>query len=325
MRFRSHFFYGAVVLGFICVSCCGRLTGQQAESIAAQSPAPLLPEAPQPQVSVLPLDAQAPAQPQNPPSPGSQPAQTPDSQRSSSSQPAVTEEERKKQHEKAEEQLKQQESQRVMGIMAAFNTTRNPDAVPLSSAQKFKLYFRSVSDPWPFALTSVVAGIGQAENSNPTWGQGLKGYGKRFGAGYGDYAIGNLFGNAILTSLLHEDPRYFQKGTGSPLNRFLWAAASTVWCKRDKGTWGPNYANVGGNMIGAAIGRFYYPASGRTVGDTITDGFTVSAEGIVGAEVIEFWPDMVRRHRRKQAEKLARIQVQQTNKDTKQPSDAPKQ
>jgi hypothetical protein len=79
-----------------------------------------------------------------------------------------------------------------------------------------------------------------------------------------------------------------------------------VWCKRDKGGWGPNWANVGGNLIGAAIARTYYPASERTVGDTITDGLTVSAEGVVGAEVIEFWPDMVRHHQRKEAEKKAR-------------------
>jgi len=242
---------------------------------------------------------------QNPPPAANGSAQTSSSQQDSNAQIAATEAQRKK----AEEQLKQQEKQRVMGVMAAFNTTRNPDAVPLSSGQKFKLFFRSSTDPWPFLLTAVVAGIGQAENSNPTWGQGLKGYGKRYGAGYGDYFIGNLFGNAILTSALREDPRYFQKGTGSPLVRFLWAAGSTVWCKRDSGKWGPNYANVGGNMIGAAIGRFYYPASGRTVSDTITDGLTVSAEGIVGAEVIEFWPDMVRAHQRKKAEKLARAQA----------------
>jgi len=223
----------------------------------------------------------------------------------------------KSQHEKAEEQLKQQEKQRVMGVMATFNTTRNPDAVPLSSEQKFKLFFRSSIDPWPFLLTGVVAGIGQAENSNPTWGQGMQGYGKRYGAGYGDYFIGNLFGNAILTSLFREDPRYFQKGTGSRMKRFLWAAGSTVWCKRDNGKWGPNYANVGGNMIGAAIGRFYYPASGRTVGQTISDGLTVSAEGIVGAEVIEFWPDMVRAHRRRQAAKLAAAEKKATEEGTK--------
>ncbi|MGA2539719.1 MAG: hypothetical protein ABSF53_27170, partial [Terracidiphilus sp.] len=59
------------------------------------------------------------------------------------------------------------------------------------------------------------------------------------------------------------------------------------------------------------VARIYYPASERTVSDTITDGLTVSAEGIVGSEVIEFWPDMVRHYKRKKAEKLARQQAAQ--------------
>lgn len=225
---------------------------------------------------------------------------------SSSSQAGQQPPAQESQHQKAEEQLKQQESQRVAGIMATFNTTQNRDAVPLSPGQKFRLFFKSAFDPWPFGLTAVVAGVNQASDSDPEWGQGMQGYGKRYGAAYADYFIGNFFGNAVLPSLLHEDPRYFQKGSGSAMSRFLWAAASTVWCKRDSGGWGPNYANVGGNLIGAAIGRVYYPASERTAADTISDGLTVSAEGIVGAEVIEFWPSVVRHHQRKLAEKQAR-------------------
>jgi hypothetical protein len=251
------------------------------------------------------------------------PAPTPAQSSSSSSQspqkqPGAEETE----HQKAEEQLKEQETQRVAGIMATFNTTKNPDALPLSSGQKFRLFFKSAFDPWPFGLSAVVAGIGQAEDSTPEWGQGMEGYAKRFGAGYSDYFLGNFFGNAVLPSLLHEDPRYYQKGSGNAMKRVLWAAASTVWCKRDKGTWGPNWANVGGNLIGSAIGRVYYPASDRTVGGTISDGLTVSAEGVVGAEVIEFWPDLVRRHQRKQAEKQARaIDAAQGQKKEAKPDD----
>jgi hypothetical protein len=231
--------------------------------------------------------------------------ETPPQPSSASPQPQQQSTTQKTEHQKAEEQLKQQEAQRVAGIMAAFNTTRNPDAVPLSSGQKFRLFFRSAFDPWPFGLSSVVAGIGQADDSYPEWGQGTQGYAKRFGAAYSDYFLGNFFGNAALPSLLHEDPRYFQKGSGKPMSRVLWAASSTVWCKRDRGGWGPNWANVGGNLIGSAIARAYYPASYRTVSDTITDGLTVSVEGIVGAELIEFWPDLVRHHKRKEAEKQA--------------------
>jgi len=201
--------------------------------------------------------------------------------------------------------------------MAAFNTTQNREAAPLSTGQKFQLFFRSATDPWAYFLSAAGAGIDQADDSFPEYGQGAEGYGKRFGAAYADYFTGNFFGNAVLTSLLREDPRYFQKGTGSAVRRVLWAASGTVWCKRDRGTWGPNYANVFGNLIGSGISNVYYPESDRTVRGTIERGFTVTAQGIIGSEVIEFWPDIVRRHNRKQAEKLAR---QAAGKDGSGPS-----
>ena len=235
-----------------------------------------------------------------------QSSSSPDSSSQSGSQPAAQSPDARTRHDQAEQQLKQQEHQRVGGVMAAFNTTQNRDAVPLGSRQKFELFFKSETDPWPFLLSGIVAGIGQADGSYPTWGQGMQGYGKRFGAAYSDAFIGNFFGNAVLTSLLHEDPRFFQKTDGSAMSRTLWAASSTVWARRDNGKWGPNYANVGGNFIGAAIARVYYPPDERTVLDVINDGLIVSAEGIVGAEVIEWWPSIVRHHMRKMAEKHAR-------------------
>jgi hypothetical protein len=209
-------------------------------------------------------------------------------------------------HKKAQEQLEQQEHQRVMAVMATFNTTANKEAVRLSPGQKYQLFFKSATDPWPFMLAAFLAGVGQADDNLPEYGQGLQGYGKRLGANYTDYFVGNFLGNAVLSSLMHEDPRYFQKGTGSYTGRALWAAGGTVWCKRDDGGWGPNYANVLGNMMGAAVANLYYPQSDRTVGGTLERGVSVTAQAIIGSEVIEFWPDMVRHHRRKQAEKLAR-------------------
>lgn len=260
-----------------------------------------VPEAPQPQFEVAPLPGQQ----------DTSAAQKPATEGSSNSQTAPQQPDAdKNQRDLAAEQLKKEEKQRVFGVMATFNTTRNQDALPLSPKQKFQLFFKSSTDPWPFLLAGVVAGIGQADDSDSEWGQGVQGYAKRFGANYSDAFIGNFFGNAVLPSLMHEDPRYFQKGTGSRKVRFLWAASSTFWCKRDNGRWGPNYANVGGNLIGAAIARAYYPASERTAVDVIGDGLTVSLEGIVGAEVIEFWPDLVRHHKRMAAEKQARQAAQ---------------
>jgi hypothetical protein len=314
MRFCTLVFGPSIVLATAFLPY-PRLHAQQTDPASTFAlPAQSIPEAPTPQIEIgqtLESQAAQQTQPQTPaPAQPSQQTQTPapapdqssTSSSGSSQQPSPQETE----HQKAEEQLKQQETQRVAGIMATFNTTRNPDALPLSPGQKYRLFFKGALDPWAFGLTTFVAGIGQAEDSTPEWGGGMQGYGKRLGAGYADYFMGNFFGNAVLPSLLHEDPRYFQKGSGKPINRVMWAAASTVWCKRDKGGWGPNWANVGGNLIGSAIGRVYYPAVDRTVSGTISDGLTVSAEGILGAEVIEFWPDLVRYHQRKKAEKQAR-------------------
>jgi len=294
----------------------GNLSAQQTTSAPAASVSAVLPEAPQRFAqpdSALAEPQQAPATTAPEATPSQAPAapSTIGTQSSSSSKTSDQQSDAEKgQRETAAEQLKAQEKQRVLGVMATFNTTSDKNALPLSSRQKFQLFFKSETDPWPFFLASVVAGIGQADNSYPEWGQGMQGYGKRIGGAYTDAFIGNFFGNAVLTSMLHEDPRYFQKGTGTVFHRILWAASSTVWCRRDNGNWGPNYANVGGNLIGSAIARSYYPASERTVSDTITDGLTVSAEGIVGSEVIEFWPDIVRHHKKKQAEKQARQDAQ---------------
>jgi hypothetical protein len=332
MLLRLRLVFGTLATGLVLLSLPGRISGQQ----PASAPSAGLPDAPQSQPAVAtrasapqqaaPVGSQDVAQLRQDAAtaPGGQdfsssleqqstPAQAP-SPSTSSQAPAAQPPPAKTDREKAAEQLKEQEHQRVAGVMATFNTTRNRDALPLSPGQKFQLFVKSSTDPWPFLLAGVVAGIGQADDSPTEWGQGFQGYAKRFGGNYTDAFIGNFFGNAVLPVLIKEDPRYFQKGTGNPVGRILWAAGSTFWCRRDNGKWGPNYANVGGNMIGSAIARAYYPVSERDAYDTIMDGFTVSVEGIVGAEVIEFWPDLVRHHRRKQAEKLARREAQSNGK-----------
>jgi hypothetical protein len=193
------------------------------------------------------------------------------------------------------EDLKKEEKQRILGIMPEFNMMNNAQAPPLTSKQKFHLFWKSSTDPFVFLITGIDAGISQAEDDFPGYGQGVEGYFKRFGASYADTFDGNLWGNAILPVLLHEDPRYFRKGTGSVGGRIVHAALSTVWCRRDNGTWGPNYANVMGNIIGGGISNAYYPDSDRGVGLTFGRAFTVTAEGAIGAQLIEFWPDISRK------------------------------
>ncbi len=202
--------------------------------------------------------------------------------------------------ETSKDMLKQEEHQRILGVMPNFNTVETSGGVPsLSPSQKFHLMFKSSIDPFVFVADGFVAGLSQARNTNPGFGQGAEGYFKRFGASYLDTADGNLWGNAIFPIIFKEDPRYLRLGSGTFTHRFLYSAGTTIWCRRDNGSWGPNYANVLGNFVSGGISNAYYPAADRGFGQTVDGALTVTAEGIVGAEFVEFWPDISKRIFRK--------------------------
>lgn len=197
--------------------------------------------------------------------------------------------------EKADEQLKQEERQRILGVIPNFTTTNIQDAAPLTPRQKFHLAFKSASDPFQLFAAGLAAGVNQAENEFPGYGQGAEGYFKRVGASYADSADGVLWGTAIYPILLHEDPRYFRRGSGSFKSRFLYSVSTTVVTKNDNGTWGPNYANILGNLTAGGISNLYYPSSDRGFGLTMQGAVTVTAEGALGSLFVEFWPDISRK------------------------------
>lgn len=165
--------------------------------------------------------------------------------------------------EVAEEQIKEQEKQRVLGIVPNFYVSYIPDAAPLSSKQKFELAWRTTVDPVTFLLTGAIAGLQQANNSFPGYGQGAQGYAKRYGADYANVVTSTFIGNAILPSLLKQDPRYFYKGSGSTRSRILYAIANSVICKGDNGRWQPNYSDILGGLASGGISNLYYPARDR--------------------------------------------------------------
>jgi hypothetical protein len=245
-----------------------------------------LPDTPQPQFALAeaePPEQQTPAgQSQSAPQPAS--SATP-AQGSSSSLPAAQQPDAQKtQREKADEQIKEQEKQRTVGILPAFNVSYRSDAVSMTAGQKMKLAFRSSTDPVAFAAAFVVAGYREALDDDPGFGWGAEGYGKRSGAAYLDAFDGGIIGNGILPSILHQDPRYFRLGHGTTTHRLLYALATNVICKHDNThKWEPNYSNVGGNIIAGAISNLYYPSSESGIGETFSNGFIVTAEGGFGS------------------------------------------
>jgi len=192
--------------------------------------------------------------------------------------------------EVAEEQIKVEEKQRVLGVLPNFYVSYVPDAVPLTSKQKFKLAWRTVVDPFTFVIVGGVAGVEQAQDHFKEYGQGAEGYAKRFGVGYADTITGTFIGAAILPSLLKQDPRYFYKGTGSTGGRILYAIANSVICKGDNKRWQANYSSILGSLAAGGISNLYYPADDRN-GAELT--FENAAFGIGGTAVTNLFQEFV--------------------------------
>ena len=190
--------------------------------------------------------------------------------------------------EVAEIQIKEQEKQRVLGIIPNFYVTYVRDPAPLVPRQKFQLAFRSVIDPFTFVAVGVLAGIEQATDDFGGYGQGAEGYAKRYGAAYGNVVAGTFIGSAILPSLLKQDPRYFYKGTGSTRSRILYALGNAVIAKGDNKRWQPNYSGILGSFATGGISYLYYPANDRSAGLLVQNALIRIAESAVAGVFQEF-------------------------------------
>ena len=185
-------------------------------------------------------------------------------------------------------QLKAEEQQRVLRFIPNLYVTYEPHPEPLTASMKFHLAYKSLTNPVFFLRTAGWAGVQQARDDPSEWHQGAKGYSKRLGAGFADAVTGDLISNAILPSVLHQDPRYFYQGSGTKKSRAFHAMMAPFVCKGDNGNWQPNYSQMGGSLIGYSIATAYYPGSNRTAGHVFqTFGIDMGLH-VVGSLAQEF-------------------------------------
>jgi len=190
--------------------------------------------------------------------------------------------------EVAEEQLKEQEQQRVFGFIPNFYVTYEADPAPLIARQKFQLAWRSVIDPITIVGAGALAGIQQAADDYSGYGQGAAGYGKRFGAAYADIFSATFLGSAIFPALLKQDPRYFYRGPDSSGSRWLYAIGNSVICKGDNKKWQVNYSNILGSFAAGGISYLYYPESDRNVSTIMQNSIVRIAESSLAGVFQEF-------------------------------------
>jgi|SRR5690349_10059562 len=191
-----------------------------------------------------------------------------------------------------EQEEKQERSKRVLGVLPQFGVTNIRDARPLRPSEKFRLFARSAFDPVEFGIVGIQAGISQATNGFPAYGQGAEGYGKRYGAAFADQVSAGLFGNFVYPTLLKQDPRYFRMGEGSFGKRALNGISQVFVAHADRGGRQFNFSAVMGAFTAGGISNAYYPDDDRGVGLTLSRAAIALGYGMAGGVFDEFWPDI---------------------------------
>jgi hypothetical protein len=193
---------------------------------------------------------------------------------------------------------------RLFFALPNFLTLETADHVPpLTAKQKFAVVTRSSFDYIQIPWYGFLAGVSQAENSEPGYGQGAVGYGKRFGSAAADGTIENFFTSAIFPSVFHQDPRFYQLGKGGFWHRTFYAMSRIVLIRSDSGSSQFNVSEVFGSAMAATISTYsYHPHADKTVSNTVS--VWGSQIGIDTATIVlkEFWPDIRRKllHKRSQ-------------------------
>ena len=187
------------------------------------------------------------------------------------------------------------EDKRILWIFTNHRTTDDAADLPkLTPKGKFAIAWDDATDRAIFFQTTVLSGIGQATNGNPSFGQGVAGYAKRFGTTYADFAIENAMTEGIFPTLLHQDPRYFRRREGSRRARLVYAVSRLLITRSDSGKSQFNFSEVGGAAASLAISNAYYQ-DGRSIGNNI-GRYTLQLCFDAASNVLkEFWPDLKRK------------------------------
>lgn len=185
-----------------------------------------------------------------------------------------------------------QSETRVVGVVPAFNVVPFDTRTPMTSGQKFHLFWRSTLDPFSLVAPAVKSIIYNAAGLNSGFGSGTSAFFKRYGAAIADGASGRFFRNYAYPTLLHEDPRYFRMGAGTKKTRTGYSLTRVFVTRTDAGSNRFNWSKLLGGLTSSGLSNLYYPEQNRGVGFTFAGvGFGYLGEASMNL-VKEFWPDL---------------------------------
>jgi len=186
----------------------------------------------------------------------------------------------------------EEEHARLFWILPTFSVADSKSVRPLTASGKFRLFVKDKTDPFTIGWVAFDAGLAQANNDFPEYGQGAAGYGKRFGAGLANETAGGFFGTFLFPSVLHQDPRYYRLGTGPFHKRLGHALIRPVLTHKDSGGRTFNWSGLLASIATSSLSNAYYPEANRGVGATFSRVALSVPFGMIDELVNEFGPDV---------------------------------
>lgn len=138
------------------------------------------------------------------------------------------------------------QTKRILWIIPNYRAvSANTKLLPLSPKGKFWLATQDSFDYSSFIVPGMVAGISQAKQSTPEFGENA--YVKYCWHSFADQAVGNYFTEAIVPTVTRQDPRYYTLGHGGFFRRTGYALTRLLITQTDSGGRNFNFSEIVGN------------------------------------------------------------------------------
>ncbi len=179
-------------------------------------------------------------------------------------------------------------------VAAAVGQSRAQSAPepPLSTGEKWDFATAETFAPLTILALGVASAARQDEDDFPTFGQGLRGYTKRYGVAFANHASSDYLTGAVFPVLLKEDPRYFRLGKGGFFRRLFYAGSRIPVTRTDRGANRFNFSEFVGNAAAATLSNVYVPRADRTTTYSAeTFGLFLASDALTNV-LKEFWPNV---------------------------------
>jgi hypothetical protein len=209
--------------------------------------------------------------------------------------------------------LDRQEPKRILGFMPNFRTVAGGAKPPPPGWKyNFSVATNQATDYSSFLFLGITSLTAEATDAHPALGKGADGFYAYSWRGFLDKTDNTYLSAWLLSSLLHEDTRYYALGSGHSIPfRALYVISRQAVARTYGGRQTPNIAGLGAKVLTQVFSRYYYPSSADSFSALATKFSYSVMRDVAFSAIREFYPDVAAHYIKKHREKMARLAAAQ--------------